>query len=287
MIEGNSRGHEADERFNELNARRIGVTEWKVLLALAYDGPRNMYAISKKNKMKYPVVHRVTKELEKIEWIRVAEERRSEKNVEVKVYTLTSEGLLWLFVKIPKKIPVALIDPSQENACVFRKRLESAESTGLEDLKTQEDVYSHLFSSFDLNKIAEANATLFPLVFGKWGLYRKSDVAFVLSQAFPDAALTALLQYYYGDDRRESKFETLENLFVYESYRAAIETFSRGYATRPSKIREVYLNQILFMYKHNPQIQDIFDRVLSEMETTSTKTLILLKKIKSARARNT
>lgn len=274
-----------EEDFVRFQTLRIGVSEWRVLLALGYDGPQSMYAISKKNIMLYPGVHRATSNLKKNKWVEVIGTPLSEKNVTTNTYSLTQEGLLWIFSRKPRTI-AELVNSSGDDGAVRHRmeRMEKIESMMLENMKTETDVHLHLLFSFDVNKIAEANGKLFPLVFEKWGSYRKSDVAFVLSQAFPDAALSTLLYYYYGDDGPRSRFKTLEKLFAYESYRAAIETFSRGYVTRPSKVRQVYLNEILFMYEQNPEIQDILDQVLSEMEDTSKKTLDFLKKIKAARS---
>jgi DNA-binding MarR family transcriptional regulator len=273
-----------EEDFERFQTMRIAASEWRVLLALAYDGPQSMYAISKKNKTLYPTVHRATSNLKKNKWVEVTATRPSEKNVTTNTYSLTREGLLWIFTRKARTIPAKLVDSSNDDETVKRrmKRMENAKNMKLENMKTETDFHLHLLFSLDVDKIAEANAKLFPSVFEKWDSYRKSDIAFVLSQAFPEAALSTLRYYYYGDDGPRSKFKTLEKLFAYESYRAAIETFSRGYVTRPSKTRKEYLNEILSMYEQNPEIQDILDQVLSEMETTSKKTLDLLKKIQAA-----
>lgn len=275
-----------EEDFERFQTMRIGASEWRVLLALAYNGPQSMYTIHKENKILYSGVHRATLNLRKNNWVVVTATPRSEKNVTTNIYSLTSEGLLWVFSRKPRTIPVELLEFSGDDEAVRRRveRLENAGSMRLKNMKTETDVHLHLLFGFDVDKIAEANAKLFPSIFGKWDSYRKSDIAFVLSQAFPDAALSTLRYYYYGDDGPTSKFKTLEKLFAFESYRAAIETFSRGYVTRPSKARNVYLNEILSLYEQNPEIQDILDQVLSEMETTSKKTLDLLNKIKAARS---
>lgn len=275
---------EEDLKFDEFNARNIGVWEWKVLFTLSYDGPQSMYAISKKNGKAptvYPVVHRTTKDLEKIGWIRVAETRRSEKNVAVKIYTLTSEGLLWIFSKVPRRIPSVLIDPSEEDKYGLRRKLEEVESAEPEDLSTRVGVNLHLLG-FDVDRIASANAKLFPLLFKNWDVLKKTDVAGDLSILFPDAAFLALWEYYHDFRGLRTKFGSLERLFVYESYRALLEKLGKICVHQEPEVKERCLNEILTLYENSPQLGDMLDILVSELQEGLKENLALLTEVKTA-----
>lgn len=90
------------KKFEKSRLFQLGVPDWKILLSLAYDGPQSKYDISKKYKIAYPVVHRATMSLKKTGWIKVVKQQLSKKDVPTKIYGLTSEGLLWVFSRLPK-----------------------------------------------------------------------------------------------------------------------------------------------------------------------------------------
>lgn len=262
------------EEFGKFQTAKIVTAEWRVLLSLAYKGPQTMYEISDRDRNYYPMIFRATKELQSRAWVKIIGRGTSEKNVSTKIYSLTPEGLLWIFSKKPRTLKEAYFDPSG-----LGERLFTEEPPELKDLRTQDDVYLHLVSNFNVDRIAETNPNLFPLIFGKWNEYKKSRVSLTLKLVFAESAEYALHEYYFDDRGLRSRFGSIENIFAYESYRAVLDSLSSLYAGRPVEQREAYLNEILSIYEQNPEVRDILDQIMSELETNSKGTLNFLKKI--------
>jgi DNA-binding Lrp family transcriptional regulator len=181
-------------RFEKNQTKWLGIPEWKILLALAYDGPQIMYEIAKKRGLKYPTVHRAIKGLRELDWLKVVKEQYSLKHVLTKTYGLTVEGLLWLLSRIPKTVDPTLVDRSSEDELGLRKAWDEKDIRDLRNLETQNDVYLHLLWYFDIASTAKNNTNLFPLIFENWNQFRKVGVADSLATIFPETAFSTLVE---------------------------------------------------------------------------------------------
>jgi DNA-binding MarR family transcriptional regulator len=282
-----------DERFERLRALKIGVPMWKVLLALAYDGPQSMYTIFKKHGSKYPVIHTATMKLEKVRWIRTVKKKRSEKNVMTKIYGLTPEGLLWILSKAPKTVASHDIKTLLASSGEEKTKKHFFEFSKLANLNKQMDVRLHLlreFSSspFGIHRIAKSNADLFPLVFCKWESYKNTGVADWLSFNFVGVADSTLAEYYYGQGAKGGARE-LQRIFTYKAYGALLEWTGRAYARAEPEFKEELLKGISSMWTENPELVPLLDQIMSELEPELEENLAFLNRIKRAhrsRARN-
>lgn len=266
-------------RFEELRMKRLGVPEWKLLLALAYGGPRNMYQIEKNYGIQYPVVHRAAKILKAIMWIELSETRKSEKNVETKIYGLTREGLLWLLSKIPKIYHPSLIYSSENDFLSLRKTLETKDTSKVKNLESQRDIYLHLLLDFKVDEIAKNNTKLFPLIFENWGLCKRLELVQSMTGEFPEAAFSTLVDYYHGYPL-SIQLGSLDKVFTYRLFQSFLQLYANGYANVDNEYGDEIVEKTAKAFQGNPQFQRLFQQVTSKIEARLTKSLTFIKKVR-------
>lgn len=226
-------------KFDESHFVQPPVSQWKALLATAYDGPWNAYQLSRKYEMKHPVMHRAIKALVGLGWVKACGKVLTLKNVKAINYRLTAEGLLWLFSRRPKDIPPPFFDelwkkgkyhdmdedkmPAKDaNAKPFEERVDS-----VKNMATQEDVHMHLLFDLDVDRIAEKNAKLFPAVFGIWEIHKKAALSGSIMSFLPELAFSTLSECCYGYEGLLEKYGTIDQIFAYKVYRKIIENEAR------------------------------------------------------------
>lgn len=266
-------------RFEELRMKRLGVPEWKLLLALAYGGPQNMYQIGKNYDIKYPVVHRAAKALKAIRWIKLLETRKSEKNVETKIYGLTREGLLWLLSKIPKTYHPSLIYSSENDSLSLRKTLETKDTSKVKNLENQNDIYLHLLLDFKVDEIAKNNTKLLPLIFENWDLYKRLELAQSITGEFPEAAFSTLV-HYYCDYPLSIQLGSLDKIFTYRLFQSFLELYANGYANVDDEYGDEMVEKTAKAFQGNPQLQRLFQQTTLKIEARLIKRLAFIKKIR-------
>jgi len=270
------------EKFEEMQirARMLTVPEWRVLLALAYDGPQTMYKIAKTYNFKYPTVHRAMKSIKEIQWVKVVEKKRSVKNVPTKTYGLTREGLLWLLSKIPKTIHPSLADFSEGDSLGLRKTLEEKDISRVENLGTQNDVYLHLLLEFNVDRIAKNNTNLFPLIFENWAFYREIEAAQDFVSEFPETAFSTLIDYYHNYPRMR-KLGTLNLLFTYNLCYALSELYAEGCANVDTEFKNDLIQKATTVFRSNPPLQKLFRQISKEIEEKLHASLAFIKSVRS------
>jgi len=266
-------------RFEELRMKRLGVPEWKLLLALAYGGPQNMYQIGKNYDIKYPVVHRAAKILKAIMWIELLETRKSEKNVETKIYGLTREGSLWLLSKIPKTYHPSLIYTSENDSLSLRKTLETKDTSKVKNLESQNDVYLHLLLDFKVDEIAKNNTELFPLIFENWDLYKRLELVQSITGEIPEAAFSTLV-HYYCDYPLSIQLGSLDKIFTYRLFQSFLQHYANGYANVDNEYGDEIVEKTAKAFQGNPQLQRLFQQITSKIEARLTKSLAFIKKVR-------
>lgn len=274
-------------KFEKLQLKRLSVPEWRILLALAYDGPQNKYGISKAYKnvrVIYATVHRATKHLEKVGWIEVIAEETSEKNMPTKIYSLTKEGLLWLLSKIPKTYHASLVDFSEKDSLGLRKTVKEKNTTKVANLETQNDVYLHLLLDFYpyVDQIAKNNTNLFPLLFGNWDSYKKIGVAQDIAEELPEAAFSTLVDH-YNNYPLAIEFGTLDKLFAYKCYYAFLELYTKGYVNVDTEFQNEMIERVIKAFKSSPQLQELFQQISKEIKDRLAKSLAFIKHVTTKR----
>jgi len=270
-------------KFEKWQLKRLSVPEWRILLALAYDGPQNKYVISKAYKnvrVQYATVHRATKHLEKTGWIEVIDTKISEKNMPTKIYSLTREGLLWLFSKIPKTIHPSLVYTPKDDSLDLRKTLNQKDTSKVENLETQNDVYLHLLLDFNIDNIAENNTKLFPIVFENWNTFRKVGVAQGIAAEFPEAAFSTLVDYYHKYPL-VFQLETIERLFSYKCYHAFLKFHTTGFVNVHPDYQNERINKTVQVFKSSPQLHKLFQQISKDIEDRLDKSLAFIKRVKT------
>lgn len=271
------------QEFERSQMKRLRVPEWRILLALAYNGPQSRYQISKKYNFKYPIVHRATKSLKEIRWVEAIEEKLSVKNRPTKIYGLTRKGLLWLLSKIPKTIHPSLVDFSESDSLVLRKAMEEKDISKVENLKTQNDVYLHLLWESDVDRIAGNNTNLFPLIFENWDFYKEIEVAQHFVSEMPETAFSTLVDYYYeqGDllEARKHKFSTLDLFFPYKLYYTYLKMVTEA---DPVFLDEKELRQqAIKVFRKKQQLKDLFKILSSQIEDRTAENFQFIKNLRS------
>jgi hypothetical protein len=267
------------DKFYELWQLRPSVLGWKILLSLAYDGPESMYGIMLRIMSVYPWVHRVTSDLERTGWIEVVKKQLSEKGVTKKVYGLTVEGLLWIFSKLPKTIPLTPNDLQSQDNVPFKQDEDENDICRFDDINDQRDVYLHMLYRFRVDKIAKANADLLPLVFGEWNSLKKAEVTSILSSGFADAAFSTLIEHYYGYENPKKRFKTLEGIFAYKTYKSLLESLCQSSIATTPILYKVNANKIRAVCKLNPQIRELVQIAVFELKNEWKQNLNLLKQV--------
>jgi DNA-binding MarR family transcriptional regulator len=273
------------KEFDRLNSEQLTVPEWKVLLALAYDGQRNMFEISKAYHFAYPLVHRAVKGLVKLRCIEVVDVKRSEKNLKIKIYGLGREGLLWLLSRKPKTFPMELVDPQLEDSLGLRKTLNEKEAFHFQDLKTQRDVHLHLLFEFDMERIALNNTDLFPLVFNNWKSYNEKGIPNSKLSSLPENAFSTLAEYYHSSEDPGQKSESLERIFTRKVYRSLLESLIRAYPdglSRFPKLIDSALQEATKTFNSSPELLKLFEHLCKEYESEAEQILASIKKVRSA-----
>jgi len=223
--------------FEKSQVARLAVSQWKVLLALAYDGQENPYQVANKYRMAYPVVHRAVKVLKGLGWIRVMRREKNIKNANTYIYGMTDKGLLWFFSRLPKETPHKWIEGLWEKDTSSNQ--ERKEAPYPEDLKasedisslvgritTDEDVHKHLLFDLDVDRIAE-NTKLFPAVLGTWEIHKKAAMSGSITSFLPELAFSTLSECRYGYEGLLEKYGTIDQIFAYKVYRKIIENEAR------------------------------------------------------------
>lgn len=252
--------------------------EWKVLLTLAYDGQRSMYAISKIQGITYPGIHRVTKSLEKLGFVKMVRKQKSKKNVIVKIYGLTTEGLLWVFCRIPKTIyPETLISSKKELPGPPTLTVRQKGYNVPVDLKNDKDIYLHLLLDFDIDNTARNNTQLLPLIFTNWELHKSNQIAQDLFEEFPEAAFSTLREYYHGS----SSTDELDTLFAHEIYHGYLERIAENYARLTFKDeRDTITKQAVHLFIASDELQKLLTGILKEIEEDFSNNLRSLRSLK-------
>ena len=255
---------------------QLSIPDWRVLLIFAYDGPSTMYNVKKKYGFKYPPVHRSTRNLEKLQWLKVIRTGHSKKGTKTKIYGLTLVGLLHLLYRIPRGF--------RSFRSAEKKFLPEEVETDLRKLHTRRDVALYLLCCFDFEKVAEKNQKLLPLIFGKWNHLKKNDVTVdVFSQIIETAHVT--LGDYYGPTtgRRAS----LHRLFAYKVYynllkKSMFEHYPRkreGYAE--FDYIDLIHQRTIAIFRDDPQLTTLFKQICSEFETEIISLSKAIQKIKT------
>ena len=258
--------------------RRVPIPEWRILLVLAYDGPLTMYKIKTKHKFIYPSVHRATKNLEKLKWIKVIERRRAQKGGTTKVYGLTLVGLLHLLYRIPKWFRPSEIYANKEKV-VLPKEVE----TDLTKLRTQEDVALHLLYCFKFDEVAENCQRLLPLIYGKWNHFKDNRVSIdVFSSMIKVAHVT--LGDYYSHRRRISLHKLFANKVYYNLLKQSMfERYPRkrkGY--EPFDYHEIIQQKAIAVFQNDPQLIALFKQICARLEKEIASLSNSIQKIKTA-----
>jgi hypothetical protein len=259
----NKKIQENKKSFKESQLRWFKMGEWKVLLALAYGGPNNMYQISKNYEIQYPTVHRGIENLKEVGWIEEVEKRVSEKNIPTRIYGLTREGLLWLFSRIPKTLHPSLAF-AEDDSLGLRETLNRKNVGKIADLEYQKDVYLHLLFEFHAEQIAKNNQNLFPLVFENWDLYKHIQIEQDITDTFPEAAFSTLVEY--NQRHEELKPDDLSLLFAEKLYRNLLERYGLGYANVDDEYKEELLRKIKSALTNNQKSRELFDKTTFQIK---------------------
>jgi len=259
--------------------RRVPIPQWRILLVLAYDGPSTMYQIKKKYRFRYPSVHRATKKLEEIKWIKVVERRRAQKGGTTKVYGLTLVGLLHLLYRIPK-----WFRPSEIHATEKDKRLLPEEvKTDLRKLRTQQDIAFHLVYCFKFDEVAEKHRGLLPLIYGKWNHFKKNHVAIDVFSSMVKVAHVTL-----GDYHSHRKHVSLPRLFAHKVYYSLLKESMFERYPRKRKgyesfdYHEMVQQKAIAVFQNDPQLTALFKKICPILEKEIASLSKSIRKIKTA-----
>jgi len=272
---------ERTREFLKSQMKRLRVPEWKTLLALGYGGPQNMYQLAKAYDLKYPMVHRAIKNLEEIRWVEVVDVKLSEKNMPTKIYSLTKEGLLWLLSRIPKTVHPSLVDFSENDSAGLRRTMEEKDISRLENLESQNDVYLHLLFNFDVDRIADKNLQLFPLVFGNWPFYKKIGVAQDIAYEFPETAFSTMVEYYGGHEALMDKLGTIDMLFTYKLYYNFLEAAAKSYPDATTEFKEEIQQKTTRTFKSHAQLEELFHEISKQIEKRLTESLAFIREART------
>jgi len=274
-------------KFNNSQRVRLTVSEWKVLLAFAYNGPSSMYFIGKNYDMRYAAVLRATRKLEKMGWIKLLKEGKSQKNVTVKTYGLTLEGLLWFFSRIPKSVYPGLIEEFVDDfGRKLRERLENEDLNLISKLRTNDDIYLHLLFYLDIDKIAEKNGHLWPQVFGNWKKLKDLKIDGDIKWLLPETAFSSLLEYYHKYDLH-LKYESLGKILTYKVVEGLIDMYMRSYAhTHIDKFKNEILDKMFKVIESVPDIRMFIADIVEKTEKDHLRELGFIRKLKSAINKN-
>lgn len=260
------------KRFAGMFASPVSVPEMRVLLPLAYDGPKNMYQLAKQRKCTYPAVHGAMKKLEKLGWVKVVKSGMSEKKHPMSVYGLTTEGLLWLFSNVPQSLyPSFFYDPSFGLKKIPRKK----EIEELEKLKSKKDLLMHLFFGFDFDSVAKKNPALLPTVLNEWKRLKELESADELVWHFPGVAFETLKEYYLysharGFEGLRTGFSSLEKIFAYRLLYRYLERISGppGIGGPYSAgVSELVMQKVVMTLTCSPELIDLAEQILKDLKT--------------------
>jgi len=270
------------QQFEESEVKRLRVPEWRVILALAYNGHQSRYDISKAHNTHYGTVHHSVKNMKKAGWVKVVKKRYSMKNVLTQIYGLTREGLLWLLSRIPRSFHPSLIYSSEEDTLGLRKALSEKDVSKVENLETQRDVHLHLLLDFDFNvdKIAENNTNLFPLIFGNWNLYKELGVTQDIIGELPQTAFSTLVDYYH-DYPEALRLGSLEKLFTYKCYYNFLKLHSGGHPNIDTESKDQILGETVGVFGSSPELQKLFCEISSQLKKTLSEKLTFIETVRS------
>ncbi|MCK4477040.1 hypothetical protein KAU88_00725 [Candidatus Bathyarchaeota archaeon] len=262
--------------------KRRSISAWRILLALAYDGSSTMYGIKKKYGFLYPSIHRATKSLEELKWIRVIEERRSQKGGTTKVYGLTLLGLLHVLSRIPK-----LFRPEEIHTDGGEGFLPEEAKPDLRELTSQQDVAFHLLYCFRSDQVAENNRELLPLIFGKWGHLKSAHATVEVFSSMLDVAHVTLADYYSSKwpSRRQS---SLHRLFAFKVYYNILKGSVFEY--RPKELEDydsfdyqgMIQQKAIAIFRNDRQLTALFKQICSILEKKAASLSKSLKEVKWA-----
>ena len=275
----------ARQRYSEVfpeELRQPAIPEWKVLLVFAYDGPLTMYQIMKKYGFKYSAIHRATKNLETLRWIKVIERKLGDKGGTIKIYGLTLVGLLHLLYRIPTVFCLPRVYTAKE-----KRLLPEEVKTDLRKLHTREDVGLYLIYCFDFDQVAESNLRLLPLIYGKWDHFRKNQVTFNVFSSMVDVANVTLGDYYDGSGQTRRGI-SLKKLFTYKVYynllkKSLFESYPRkrkGYAS--FDYEDMIQQKTIAVFQNDSQLTDLFKQICTRLEKEIASLSKSIEKIKTA-----
>lgn len=263
--------------------RRVPIPEWRILLVLAYDGPSTMYQIKKKYGFKYSSIHRATKSLEKLKWIKVVERRRAQKGGTTKVHGLTLVGLLHVLYRIPKWFLPSEIYTTREEKWLLPKEVK----TDVRKLRTQQDVAFHLLYCFKFNEVAENYQRLLPMIYGKWTHFKNNHVTInVFSSMVKVAHVT--LAHYYSSMRSTRRGVSLRKLFADKVYynllkECMFERYPRkrkGYES--FDYQDMIQQEAIAVFQNDPQLTALFKQICTILEKETASLSKSIRKIKTA-----
>jgi len=262
---------------------QFGVPEWRILLIFAYDGQSTMYQIKKKYRFKYPPVHRSTKNLEKLGWVKVIERKCGQRGHTTKVYGLTLLGLLHLLYRIPKGFQSTRIYTIRTENEFLPKEVK----TDLRKLHTRQDVALYLLYCLDFDQIAESNQRLLPMIYGKWDHFRKNQVTFNVFSSMVDVANVTLGDYYDGSGQTRRGI-SLKKLFTYKVYynllkKSLFESYPRkrkGYAS--FDYEDMIQQKTIAVFQNDSQLTDLFKQICTRLEKEIASLSKSIEKIKTA-----
>jgi len=262
---------------------QFGVPEWRILLIFAYDGQSTMYQIKKKYGLKYPPVHRSTKNLEKLGWVKVIERKCGQRGHTTKVYGLTLLGLLHLLYRIPKGFQSTRIYTIRTENEFLPKEVK----TDLRKLHTRQDVALYLLYCLDFDQIAESNQRLLPLIYGKWDHFKKNSVTINVFSTMTDVAHVTLGDY-YDPTRRTRTGALLQKLFTHKVYynllkKSLFESYPRkrkGYAS--FDYEDMIQQKTIAVFQNDSQLTDLFKQICTRLEKEIASLSKSIEKIKTA-----
>lgn len=262
---------------------QLGIPEWRILLIFACHGKSTMYQIKKKYRFKYPPVHRSTKNLEKLGWVKVIERKCGKRGRTTKVYGLTLLGLLHLLYRIPKGFQLSRIYTIRTEKEFLPKEVK----TDLRKLHTRQDVALYLFYCLDFDQIAESNQGLLPLIYGKWDHFKKNSVTINVFSTMTNVAHVTLGDYY--DPTRQTRTGALlQKLFTHKVYynllkKSLFESYPRKRKGHESfDYQDIIQQKTIAVFQNDPQLTDLFKQICTKLEKEIASLSKSIEKIKTA-----
>jgi len=284
------------KRFYESQTWAPGVPEWNVVFILASEGPQNKYEIARGRSNAYPSVHNAVKKLVQKQWVESLQEYASKKNLRIRKYGLTVEGLLWVLSRIPKSIDPETVDEPLPQYFGFGKKGKPQ----MGKLSSQMDVHQFLIFEFDAESALERSG-YFPLAFeyrnpGELG--ERHDSIYARHQEFipwriAEIAFSSLTEYYFGYEGLRRKLEHLQEktaaplslIFSYKLYEERLRHLDFYYdsytTTYEPTLKKRLLDAIVKGCKDR-EVHWIIDDILKKIEEDSARQRNIITDVRKA-----